>query len=210
MSQASGCKNLELDRREKRITCVATLDNIELVLKELDNCCRAITGDEQLNLFGREIDCSSCFTPINGGNLRLENCGHLFCMDCLALQMTTYIEAKRFPIGCAADHCDTDISVCDIMTICNRSGIALSKLVEQSLNYHLARNKSRVKPCPTRDCPMFYNVTSDPEEFRCPKCKVTLCSACHEVRYNFIYFLGHDCVSLLLRELSRILYWLII
>ena len=161
------------------------MQNIEIVMKELDSLSQHLACNKEVNLFTRNTECCSCFTDGTVDSLRLENCGHIFCMECLSLQIHTYTEAKSFPISCVAESCDASISVCDILTICNRSSIGLSKLVQSSLNYHLARNRHRIRPCPTTDCPMFYNVTVDPEEFTCPKCKKSLCSACHEVSTQF-------------------------
>ena len=177
----TGCDTIELDQKSRTLHCRGNMQNIENVMQELERISRHLSGNKDVTLFTRNTECCSCFTDVTADSLRLENCGHIFCMECLSLQIRTYTESKRFPIGCAADSCEASISVCDILTICNRSSIALSKLVENSLNCHLGRNRHRVRPCPTRDCPMFYNVTSDPEEFTCPTCKKSLCSACHEV-----------------------------
>ncbi len=167
------------------LNCRGNAQNIDALLTELENCSQHLTGRKDVSFFTRDSECCSCFTTVSADCVRLENCGHVFCMECLAMQINTYSEAKRFPIGCAAEQCDASISVCDILTICNRSSIDLAKLIERSLNCHLSRNRHRVRPCPTTDCQMFYNVTADPEEFTCPKCKNSLCSACHEVSRFF-------------------------
>ena len=181
----TSCNLLELDQKNRILHCRGSMHNVENVLQELESISQHLSGKKDIKLFTRSKECCSCFTDVTMDNLRLENCGHLFCLECLSLQIQTYTEAKRFPITCAADACDASISVCDILTICNRSSIPLSKLVESSLNCHLGRNRHRVRPCPNMDCPMFYNVTADPEEFTCSRCKKSLCSACHEVSETF-------------------------
>ncbi len=180
LATKTGCDSVELDTKCRTLNCKGNVPNIDALLREIEDCSQQLTRRES-SLFVRSSDCCSCFTEVTADSLRLENCGHLFCMECLALQIQTYMEAKRFPISCAAEACETCISVCDILTICNRNSIELARLIACSLNCHLARNRHRVRPCPTTDCPMFYNVTADPEEFICPKCKKALCSACHEV-----------------------------
>ena len=125
-----------------------------------------------------ESQCCACFVPVKSDeSYSLQQCGHVYCMECIKLQIKCALQTSTFPINCA--ECNTPVSCMDIKILCGRYqlDIEVQKLNSASLNIFIGAHK-HYRHCPNYNCKGFIDTTI---KYRCILCHSKICSDCLEV-----------------------------
>ena len=137
--------------------------------------------------------CPVCLSPPAADDrTRLEFCGHVYCGDCLKMQ----INSSGWPLVCAVEvkyfikvellklifcqNCDSQLVVADFKFISSDEGF-MKRFHKNALDHKLARHDSSLRACPSPNCKgVFRTVEQDEEEleiesFFCGFCGVNIC-----------------------------------
>jgi ATP-dependent RNA helicase DHX8/PRP22 len=189
-----GVASIRLNPSCQVLTLFASENGFDEVSALIDDCCEylesALPAEEQHQHHHDEIECCVCFTIVKspGDIFRLEYCGHVYCRECMSLQVA--LSALSFPVECAADQCSKPFVWKDFLNLSRRIvGFDLRSFVANSLRSHAATNPNLVRYCPTPDCPIVYTVSHDNvmgERFFCANCGASTCTKCHDTFHERI------------------------
>lgn len=186
-----GVTSIHLNPSRQVITLFASengFDEVSALIEHYSEYLKsAIPVAEQRQHRHYEIECCVCFTVIksSGDIFRLEHCGHMYCRECISLQIAP--SALSFPVECAADQCSQPFVWKDFVNLSQRIGLDLHTFLAASLRSHAAANPNLVRYCPTPDCPVVYAVSHDIEKnFFCAHCGTSTCTKCHDTYHESI------------------------
>ena len=182
LTQRDGISGASLDVHKHILSVSATPEAYKPLQEEINAIQSAAAGgcvQNELQFPG----CCACYTEVDcEQNLfRLEFCGHVYCVDCIKIQVTS--PTATFPIVCAAEKCYQPFVIQDFIALCRRLKYSMQQLAEASLKYFVYANPDKIKNCLTPDCKMVYMVSEDGTKFLCSLCGVTICTKCH-VQYH--------------------------
>jgi len=130
--------------------------------------------------------CPVCFTsPESEERIRLQNCGHLYCIGCLKM----LINSSPLPLVCSTEACDAVLVVEDFRVLENDENL-IQKVQRSALEQKLISENSSIKPCPSPNCPGVYRVLKEHEKleksdpFFCVFCGVNICRRCCSVYHH--------------------------
>ena len=175
LTSQEGVTTAVLDPRKHTLTVFATSEThtyIDQLIKSYAH------GDTVPNREEDEVECSVCFTTVDNPQniIRLEYCGHAYCLDCIQLQVAP--NAITFPLECA--ECSHPFVWQDCVNLFQRTNITCQQLAATSLKGYMMANKHAVRSCPTPNCDMVYVVSDDGKRFICSHCGIHLCTKCHD------------------------------
>ena len=184
--EREGISGATLDARRHILTLYSTPEALKSVQELLESFCPSRHSlDPTMLLEEEDNTCCACCCPVEevGEQYRLEYCGHLYCLDCVTLQLSP--TAVTFPILCAAENCEQPFVWHDFESLFKRSTYKLEGLVKSSLQSYVIANREKVRPCPTPNCEMVYRVSTaeNGRPFLCSHCGVRTCTRCH-VQYH--------------------------
>ena len=186
-----GVTSIHLNPSRQIVTVFASENGYNEVSILIDDCSEdlksAISVAEQHQERRDETECCVCFTGIkfSGDIFRLEYCGHVYCRECMSLQVAP--SALSFPVECAADQCSKPFVWKDFLNLSQRIGLDLHSFVASSLRSHAAANPNLVRYCSTPDCPVVYTVSHDIKKcFFCVYCGTSTCTKCHDTYHEGI------------------------
>ena len=178
-------QDASLDVQRHILSLVCTSRACEVIKQSLEQyrIVDTVQKDACVSVENRIPQCCTCFCDIedNMQVYRLEYCGHEYCLECILLQIAP--TTVQFPLVCAADGCDKPFVWQDFENLFKKTKYRLEELLKASVSSHVAANPNKVKNCPTPDCDMIYNVTTDGKPFTCSLCQVKICTSCH-VQYH--------------------------
>ena len=174
---------VRLDPRRQLVTVFATQEVYEFLNGKIDEYTKAFDPNLLSTIHHHkpdEIECCACFTVIINPSdiVRLEYCGHTYCIDCIQLQLAP--STVEFPIVCAADGCSEALVWKDVYSLSDQIGFNIRHLVNASVKSYVAANQDKVRNCPSPDCSMIYSVTKEGKCFFCQQCGAMVCTSCHE------------------------------
>lgn len=123
--------------------------------------------------------CKICMMPFDTETkiTILENCGHIFCANCLKYTVKASIDDNKFPIICPDPPCKIQMHQTNVESVLgNSKDIMLYR--ERQMKFYGETN-SDISWCPTADCRyMFVYEDGDPAQFNCPICFKVYCIKC--------------------------------
>lgn len=201
LEKSSGCKSVAIDLRNHYIKAKGSkisLNNLKEILFDL-------------NIIKSIETCSVCLCDVDISNLRLENCGHIYCTTCFDLQIETTLKTNFAPsILCA--FCEKSIQLCDILSSCRRilkvhqdqfpkNYFNITKLyknlplnLSKSLMNYFIRKKKNLKFCKKPDCiGAIYSIYNPKQIISCFECGQNYCGNClEEPHHGSICFLHFE------------------
>jgi len=109
---------------------------------------------------------------------RLEICGHVYCRECIELQLTP--GTITVPITCAAYECDEKFVWKDFQSLFKSEAVTLVRVKAAAVKAYISANPNTYHACSTPDCSMIYLVTEDGKRFTCSQCGAHICTKCHD------------------------------
>ena len=189
-----GVASVRLNPSRQVLTLFASENGFDEVSDLIDDCTKDLKSaspvEEKHQHHHDKIECCVCFTIVKspGDIFRLEYCGHVYCRECMSLQVAP--SALSFPVECAAEQCSKPFVWKDFLNLSQRMiGFNLQSFVASSLRSHAAANPNLVRYCPTPDCPVVYTVSHDDdtgEHFFCVHCGASTCTKCHDTFHEGI------------------------
>ena len=184
--EKEGVSGATLDARRHILTLYSTPEPLKSVQELLDSFCQGRRSLDPATLLAEDDNtCCACYCPIEevAEQYRLEYCGHLYCLDCVELQLSP--AAVTFPVVCAAEDCGQPFVWHDFESLFKRTKYRLEDLMKSSLQSYVFANQKKVRPCPTPNCDMVYRVSTaeSGRPFLCSHCGVRTCTQCH-VQYH--------------------------
>ena len=168
MQSVDGCVSALLDLRSHEILYVGNREGFQVIEKEIDNLAASANATEQVKVNNL---CPVCLDEVDEENIQLSICGHYYCNDCFNGFKDHAIIDRKFPLCCAAEHCDQPLCVDDLeMT---------DVLINAAVESFVARNKD-YKYCPTPDCANIYRSTNVSKTYHCSLCLRATCTCCHK------------------------------
>eukprot|EP00092_Neocalanus_flemingeri_P010139 GFUD01010926.1.p1 GENE.GFUD01010926.1~~GFUD01010926.1.p1 ORF type:complete len:1441 (+),score=302.82 GFUD01010926.1:406-4323(+) len=166
----------------KKIETVSSQLGYQEVKEAIDHLARSLTTD-----IDQDVEtCPVCFTPPETNErIRLQNCGHLYCLDCLKMQ----INSATWPLLCSAEECNAILVAEDFKSLENDENL-MQKLQRNSLEHKLMSASCTLKTCPSPNCPGVFRVLQDEEAnanvdpFFCVFCGVNICRRCCSVYHH--------------------------
>ena len=120
-------------------------------------------------------ECPICLCEIDLPEMvRLE-----YCQPCLKSQVLSAVQAKQFPIACAAEDCNHPIVLKDIRLQIEKGSLKMKPLAVAAVSSFVGKNKKLFRYCTTPDCGMVYSVSEDGRQFQCSDCGARICTSCH-------------------------------
>jgi hypothetical protein len=124
----------------------------------------------------------------------LLQCGHVYCVDCIAHMLTS---ATVFPVHCIKQDCTHIIPLSTIQILLDsRQFLAF---LQSSFKAHIDERPEIYQHCPTRDCAQIYRIPSVPisvppipvdsprtPEIQCPSCLLVICPSCRTPAHSSI------------------------
>ena len=128
-------------------------------------------------------ECVSCFMPVMHSlchNLR--KCGHLYCHECLLMQMEVTARSRSFPLVCAAEQCNSLLSWSDVEDVYCDDTSGQDKLIKSALENFVINKPSEGFFCMQADCPglllrCFVDLVTT-KKTSCAKCGTSYCIMC--------------------------------
>ena len=110
---------------------------------------------------------------------RLEYCGHVYCKECIELQLQP--NSIRFPVTCAAENCEKPLVWKDFENLFRRKVKKRREIISSSLKSYIAENTDKFHNCITPDCQMVYPIstTTSNRRYTCRHCGASVCTSCH-------------------------------
>ena len=185
--EREGVSDATLDARRHILTLYCTEESLKSVQELLDNFSPKTRSQNTAMQSPDEEDitCCVCYCPVEevAEQCRLEYCGHLYCLDCVQVQISP--NAVTFPITCAAEDCGQPFVWHDFESLFKRTKYRLESLLKSSLQSYVLAHQKEVKSCPTPNCDMIYKVSTaeNGRPFLCSHCGVRICTKCH-VQYH--------------------------
>ena len=132
-------------------------------------------GIEKLNISDSEKTCVVCFCDYElEESIRLPECHHCFCRDCLKTYLSHLKDHHEFPIKCLADSCPCLVPLELIRE--NTTTQQFSDLCRAAFNAYVNRHGQDCQFCPSPDCPQIYSVGTG--KVKCDVCSANICSDC--------------------------------
>ena len=129
--------------------------------------------------------CQWCLCPVKEIEAyRLGICGHVYCKECLTIQVTAAINHRAFPITCAADSCAEPLMMRDIDTAIDESDVSKEKLLLMGVKHYVSKNPDLVKFCIKPDCAGIYQTTANERKHVCQLCDTATCISCHSAYHE--------------------------
>ena len=183
LEEREGVTTIRLDPRRQLVTMFGTQGVYDFLVDKIDEFIKSIDPNLLSSVHHHtsdEIECCVCFVVISNPSeiFRLEFCGHTYCIDCIKTQVAP--STVEFPVLCAADGCSESIVWRDLYSLSELTGFSIRHMVNASVRSYVAANQDKVRNCPTPDCSMIYNVTTDGKCFFCQLCGAIVCTTCHE------------------------------
>lgn len=124
-----------------------------------------------------EFECIICMTTIDvGDGVRLRQCLHQFCFDCLKSSIVLCDEAEiPCPFGDGTIKCESTLLESEIRAILS-SG-EYEKHLQRSLRYAEGTIQNTIH-CKLADCDGWCICEDNVNRFECPKCKSVNCVSC--------------------------------
>lgn len=144
------------------------------------------------------IDCCVCFESHHSEKnfYRLECCGHVYCKDCIELQLaSTTID---FPVTCASDNCGEKFVWKDFDNLFKRKVAKLQDIKSAALKHFVTSNSKVYHHCITPDCDMVYLISASGMRFVCGQCGANICTHCHKIWHE-----GYDMCTAYNNRLER-------
>jgi ATP-dependent RNA helicase DHX8/PRP22 len=161
----------KLNPRRQMLTLFATETGYESFLCSLAKF-KAFPRSHNLSMLSTGTECHMCFETHD--NYRLEYCGHVFCRECLGLQLeATSIE---YPITCAADKCGKRLVWKDFENLLLGD---FHDFVTASFKSYVKTNPDKISKCVTPGCDMVYYVSGNGKRIICRHCRASVCSQCN-------------------------------
>ena len=133
---------------------------------------------------------------------RLEYCGHVYCKECIELQLQP--SSITFPVTCAAEGCERELVWKDFSTLFKHKVKKLCDITTTSLKSYVARNSDKVHNCTTPDCDMVYLISEEGKRFTCKSCGANICTRCHSTWHP-----GFDtCLAYKTRDSTNLSQWI--
>ena len=133
--------------------------------------------------------CVSCFIDLGPDDkcYILEGCAHVYCMECLHMQVTDAIKTTSFPVLCAQDN--QPFSAADFKNITGKLHIASWKsLMKASVRDFVNRHHDSYKFCSSPNCVGVGGLKKTPlDEFvNCSTCNKKSCPKCFLSYHKFM------------------------
>lgn len=123
----------------------------------------------------KTIACVICLDEESDNFVKLSDCGHPACTDCLRQYCMT--DAK-FPLGCFQTNCQRKITLRELQGMLSTA--ELVKVLSESILDHLRRHPEEFKQCPGVDCSNVYRRSEGHNKRQlCHKCLFTFCAHCN-------------------------------
>lgn len=124
-----------------------------------------------------DFECVICFTMIEiGDGVRLRECLHQFCYDCLKNAIMLSDEAEvPCPFGDGASKCDAPLLESEIRAILSAN--EYDNYLKRSLRIAEGTIQNTVH-CKLADCDGWCICEDNVNQFACPKCKSVNCVSC--------------------------------
>ena len=174
-----GVKSASLNPQRQILTIFGTSGAHHSILKLVEEYSKTVNANPHaVQLNPDEIECCVCFTATSNhlSIIRLESCGHAYCLECITLQVSP--STLVVPVECA--ECSMPFVLKDFKKLCQRNVFKIPDLILVSVRSYVASNPQIVHVCPTLDCDMVYNISKDGQSYFCSQCGVTTCTKCHE------------------------------
>ena len=124
----------------------------------------------------------------------LLQCGHVYCVDCIAHMLTS---ATTFPAHCIEQDCTHIIPLSTVQILLDSQQFLA--FLRSSFKAHIDERPEIYQHCPTRDCTQVYRTPSVPisapptpvdglrtAEIQCPSCLLVICPPCRTAAHPSI------------------------
>ena len=178
-----GITAMRLDPKKQILTLFSTDAAHLSFLKFLKSSTESFRATQQALTQGADSgvtsDCCICFEPHDSEKnfFRLECCGHIYCKDCIELQLASV--SITFPVTCASNDCGEKFVWKDFENLFKRKLAKLQDIKSSALRAFVVLNSQVYHHCSTPDCDMVYLITADGSRFVCGQCGANICSHCH-------------------------------
>lgn len=166
------CHGIDANARENVRIKTEPIPRMSLYsqLKELGERGGFITNTE-------DFECVICFTMIEiGDGVRLQECLHQFCYDCLKNAIMLSDEAEvPCPFGDGASKCEAPLLESEIRAILSAN--EYDNYLKRSLRIAEGTIQNTIH-CKLADCDGWCICEDNVNQFACPKCKSVNCVSC--------------------------------
>ncbi|KAJ7084647.1 hypothetical protein B0H15DRAFT_910927 [Mycena belliarum] len=194
-----GATSLVIDVVARTLTVHGEDSNVRLVRAELAALESGNPPDVDPIQVSTDAMCPVCFCSIDD-LVRLEDCGHMYCRDCLQHYLRPASQDSGFtPRKCLAEvpfpekptstiACGRGIAYSTIRSLLTSAEEDL--LLRASFLAHVNEHPTDLRYCPSPDCEMVYRPSGMGAAFQCPSCIIQICPAC-----NVEYHEGFSCAE---------------
>ncbi|XP_076339195.1 LOW QUALITY PROTEIN: uncharacterized protein LOC143240523 [Tachypleus tridentatus] len=176
-----GLESAEVNFQKRLLLVAGTSDAVTSAGSELEHLKTSLykTQTQQHRTDAEEM-CPVCLdTADPKTGQRLECCGHLYCKECLRLQ----VESKQIPFLCSSEGCGEPFVLEDLKHILNNNKKLRKDVTEAALKELVQSNSEKYRYCPTSDCPVVYRVSPN-QLFICDVCENEICASCHVINHR--------------------------
>ena len=176
-----GIRAVQHDSKQHILALFCTNEAYTAFVQSLSSYTGSNTSIEQVIVRSESPDsndCCVCYQTHDSNKTfyRLEICGHVYCRDCVEMQLAP--TAIQFPVKCAA--CEEEIVWKDFESLFRSKVVKLQDVKSAALRDFVAANSNVYHHCSTPDCDMVYLITTSGERFVCSQCGAHICTRCHE------------------------------
>ena len=185
-SVVTGVKNMYIDRKSSAIRYrgldTATDELHSLLKNRLSEYLQTIVSPPNTDV-SLAVECVSCFMPVMSSVYHsLHKCGHLYCHECLLLQMEVASRSKSFPWTCAAEECNSHLSWMDVEDLFRGDEEGKDQMINSALANFVATKSSEGFFCQQPDCSGLLlraqvEITAS-EKTACDYCDTLYCIMC--------------------------------
>ena len=182
----TGIKNVYIDLQVSAIKYIGSdtaTDELQSLLKhKLSEYLQMIASPPNTEVVS-PAECVSCFMPILTSMYHsLHKCGHLYCHECLLLQMEVASQSKSFPLTCAAEECNSQLSWLDVEDLYLGDKKGRDQMINSALVNFVATKSSEGFFCQQPDCSglllrAHVEITAS-EKTACDNCGTLYCIMC--------------------------------
>jgi len=164
----SCCRYLEERLNMKEVPA----EEVQKEVKEKSQCSIDISTQSG------EADCPVCLCPIEGKSYQLK-CEHVYCLECIKEHMTMATKSKSFPVACISDCCNVNLSVQDILHLCQLIALPKDKLLHLTIVKYVNANPTKYHFCSYYQCGgMCYRLSQSSPATICSRCSRRHCQDC--------------------------------
>ena len=117
------------------------------------------------------IICTICLEALMEDEIiPLENCDHIFHLNCLSSYLQSQIDQRKFPLVCPQFKCGKQVIIENINGIVSQE--YLDKFYNYTLQSYINVNAETVSCCPTADCQYAFVFDEEDHAFKCPVCNL--------------------------------------